>query len=145
VEIDTDNSDGKLIPYLTANVKFLVAERKDVLLVPNAALRWAPVPNQVAPELRRQPQKSKGGKSGKMKAQGSEGQENSPQGTLWIVKGSYVQPVKVSLGPSDGALTEVQGSGLREGMAVVVAEQQKGNDVAGTASPFTPKLFRGGK
>ena len=42
VEVITDNSDGKLLPYLTANVRFMVNERKNVLLVPNAALRWKP-------------------------------------------------------------------------------------------------------
>ena len=42
VEIITDNSSGKLLPYLTANVTFIVGERKNVLLVPNAALRWTP-------------------------------------------------------------------------------------------------------
>jgi HlyD family secretion protein len=42
VEVTTDNSDGKLLPYLTANVKFETARAEDALLVPNAALRWAP-------------------------------------------------------------------------------------------------------
>ena len=44
VEVTTDNSDGLLLPYLTANVKFLVNERHEVLLVPNAALRFTPAP-----------------------------------------------------------------------------------------------------
>ena len=41
VEDLTDNSSGRLLPYLTANVKFEVARRDDVLIVPNAALHWA--------------------------------------------------------------------------------------------------------
>ena len=40
VEVTTPNNDLKLLPYLTANVKFIVDERKGVELVPNAALRW---------------------------------------------------------------------------------------------------------
>ncbi|MGB9626865.1 MAG: efflux RND transporter periplasmic adaptor subunit, partial [Phycisphaerae bacterium] len=52
VEINTDNSDGTLLPYLTANVKFEVTQRKNVLMVPNAALRWIPGPTQVAPDAR---------------------------------------------------------------------------------------------
>ena len=43
VEIITDNSDGRLLPYLTANVQFELDRRSDVLLVPNAALRWTAV------------------------------------------------------------------------------------------------------
>ena len=42
VEVTTDNSAGRLLPYLTANLKFQVGERNEVLLVPNAALRWQP-------------------------------------------------------------------------------------------------------
>ena len=42
VEVMTDNSDGKLLPYLTANVQFELSRSTDVLLVPNAALRWFP-------------------------------------------------------------------------------------------------------
>jgi HlyD family secretion protein len=42
VEIVTDNSDLKLLPYLTANVRFIVAQKDGVLAVPNAALRWSP-------------------------------------------------------------------------------------------------------
>ncbi len=49
VEVITDNSDGKLLPYLTANAKFMVSNRPNVLLVPNAALRWIPQAEQVAP------------------------------------------------------------------------------------------------
>lgn len=42
VEVVADNSDELLLPYLTASVSFEVSQRKDVLLVPNAALRWSP-------------------------------------------------------------------------------------------------------
>src|SRR5437763_1290261 len=55
VEIVTDNSDGTLLPYLTANVGFNVAKHENVLLVPNAALRWSPSDaDQVAPDVRSQ-------------------------------------------------------------------------------------------
>jgi len=53
VEVITENSDGKLIPYLTANAQFELSRRTNVLLVPNAALRWFPSqPEQVAPGYR---------------------------------------------------------------------------------------------
>ena len=42
VVVVTDNSDGKLLPYLTANLQFEVDPHHDVLKVPNAALRWKP-------------------------------------------------------------------------------------------------------
>jgi HlyD family secretion protein len=143
VEINTDNRDGKLIPYLTANVKFLIAEHKKVLLVPNAALRWTPQPDQIVSGFQPQSKKGGGGKSGEKKSP-PEGKDGGPAGTLWTPQGSRVRPVKVSLGPSDGSLTEVQGPELQEGMQVVVAGQQKGGETAGgSSSPFAPQLFRG--
>ena len=39
VEVITDNSSGRLLPYLTANVQFELDRRSNVFLVPNAALR----------------------------------------------------------------------------------------------------------
>jgi HlyD family secretion protein len=52
VVVETDNSDLKLLPYLTANLRFEVDHRKSVLLVPNAALRWKPRTQQMAPDVR---------------------------------------------------------------------------------------------
>jgi HlyD family secretion protein len=143
VEVNTDNTDGKLLPYLTANLKFMVAERKNVLLVPNAALRWAPRPEQIVAAFRQSPKKERGGQGG---AQGTKpGQEGKPEaarGTLWLPQGDQVQPLKVKVGLTDGTLTEVNNPELKAGMQVVVAEVEKGAETAGSASPFTPQLFR---
>jgi HlyD family secretion protein len=43
VVIAVDNPGGRLLPGMTANVKFVVAEKPSVLKVPNAALRFRPV------------------------------------------------------------------------------------------------------
>ena len=52
VVVDTDNSDLRLLPYLTANLSFQVEQHTNVLKVPNGALRWKPRPQMVAPEYR---------------------------------------------------------------------------------------------
>ena len=52
VVVETDNSDLRLLPYLTANVSFEVEQHPNVLKVPNGALRWKPRPQLVAPEYR---------------------------------------------------------------------------------------------
>ena len=44
VEVNTDNSDGRLLPYLSATVNFEVARHENVLTVPNTALNWTPPP-----------------------------------------------------------------------------------------------------
>ena len=40
VEVNTENPDRLLLPYLTANVRFVARQETNALLVPNAALRW---------------------------------------------------------------------------------------------------------
>ncbi len=52
VVVAFDNSERKLIPYLTANLQFEVDEHKNILTVPTAALRWKPKAEQIVPGLR---------------------------------------------------------------------------------------------
>ena len=52
VVVDVDNTDGKLLPYMTAKLQFEVARRPNVLLVPNQALRWRPTWEQISPAAR---------------------------------------------------------------------------------------------
>jgi len=137
VEVNTDNSDGRLLPYLTANVKFLVSERKGVLLAPNASLRWTPTQEQVAPQFRGVGQAAEGDKT--------VGGEGKTRRVLWLPKGNRVKPLAVFAGVTDGAQTEVQGEGLKEGLQVVVGEEEKeSGKSAESSSPFTPQIFRGG-
>jgi HlyD family secretion protein len=144
VEVNTDNSDGRLLPYLTANLKFLVSERQNVLLVPNSALRWAPQADQVAPEGRGKRRTSSGGERqpGDRSGPGAGG-EGQVRGTVWVPEGSLVRAIFVQVGLTDGSFTEVQGEGLQEGTLVVVGEQQQKEAGGSTStSPFTPQLFQ---
>src|SRR6202051_2140537 len=53
VEVNTENPQNLLLPYLTANVHFVVQKEVDALLVPNMALRWRPASlAEVAPDAR---------------------------------------------------------------------------------------------
>lgn len=137
VEVLTDNATGKLLPYLTANLKFLLDSRNGVLLVPNAALRWIPLPEQVAPGYRETPAKG----SKRPGPSGEDGRQESSQRVVWIQEGSYVRPVSVRVGLSDGTTSEVQGDHLKEEMAVVVGHETKDDARPQTASsPFTPQF-----
>ncbi|MDP2045544.1 MAG: efflux RND transporter periplasmic adaptor subunit [Deltaproteobacteria bacterium] len=145
VEIITDNSNGKLLPYLTANVTFIVGERKDVLLVPNAALRWTPQVSQVAPEFRGNPEKAPGAEApAQAKVPAKAGKEEQARGAVYVPQGTLVRPVYVNLGLSDGSQMEVESRELKEGTPLVVGEmesQSAGKPGAG-GSPFTPQLRR---
>jgi HlyD family secretion protein len=169
VVITTDNSDLKLLPYLTADVKFEVDDRKDVLLVPNAALRWQPKPNQIAPDTRGLeplPEKSRGkvaanleqssGRPSESKDQRTNGGSNTgdsagsgkaptERGTLWLKDGEFVRPIEVRAGPTDTINTEVSGPDLSEGMEVVIGEVRDRGGADATTNPFAPQMFRGNR
>lgn len=49
VIVDVDNSDGSLLPGMTASAEVLVSERRDVVRLPNAALRYRPPDENASP------------------------------------------------------------------------------------------------
>jgi HlyD family secretion protein len=143
VAINTNNEDRKLLPYMTANVQFLVSEKQNVLKVPNAALRWRPQPQEVAPAYRDECLHS----SRRSQSPGGDKQaekERHEHGMLWVKEGRFVRPIEVRPGLSDGVSTEITGKDVEEGMQVVIREVQAGSEAA-SATPFTPQLFGGGR
>ncbi len=145
VEVVTDNSDGSLLPYLTANVKFLVNERRDVLMAPNAALRYTPRPDLIAAALKRE-----GGDAGPKPSvpasAPSGGAAHGHQPVVWIAQGGLARPVRVETGLTDGTMTEIRGGELKDGAAVVVGDETEDADGSGSGvSPFAPRLFSGSR
>lgn len=131
VEVITDNSSGKLFPYLTANAQFIVSDSNNVLLVPNSALCWTPNTQEVASEFRTASEKA------------PEANQASSAGVVWVQQGSFVRPINVKLGPTDGTKTEVLGDEIKEGMKVVLGRQQQKTADTGTTNPFVPQVRRG--
>jgi HlyD family secretion protein len=153
VVVSTDNFDGKLLPYMTANLDFEIDRHPNALRVPNAALRWQPAPQQVAPDVRADFVKSmkaaSGASSGGAPAGGAPGgkppekeKDGHDRGRVWIEDGQFVRPIKVRIGLSDGAMTEITGGDLEEGTPVVIGETHDNNSGGGTTNPFTPQMFR---
>ncbi len=144
VEVNTENPQKILLPYLTANVRFLVRKESNVFLVPNAALRWSPsAMAQVSPDARswspaNQDQSDPPGKSQPSK------QDKSPEErpkTLWLKEGEFVRPVEVKVGASDGLNTAVEADTLRDGQEVVTGESVEAPQPA-TKNPFLPVMRR---
>jgi HlyD family secretion protein len=136
VEIITDNRSGRLLPYLSANVQFELNRRRDVLLVPVAALRWEPSPEQVAPSYRKTPTAGD--------AQNRTAVDTGRSGTLWIPDGEQVRPLQVRLGPTDGAMTAIEGDQLTEGLEIVIGQQDQTAVRSDTTNPFAPRVPRRG-
>jgi HlyD family secretion protein len=145
VVVSAANPYLKLLPYLTADVKFEVENRKNVLLVPNAALRFEPKPEQIVP--RAEPSTGDRAQSGKARPQHDkeEPESRSDVGTVWLQKGHFLESLQVELGQSDGVHTEISGPGVQAGLEVVVGEQRADVDTSDVNNPFGPPKFRGRK
>jgi HlyD family secretion protein len=127
VVVAIDNRDGRLKPYLTADVHFETGRKDDVLMVPNAALRWFPQPDQVSPSaiddyLQLQQLRAGTGRASNRK-------RTVPLSVVWVEDGEgRVRPIRVTVGITDGLHTEVSSPELEEGLSVVTGGGQRLHD-----------------
>ncbi len=140
VIVGAENPDLHLFPGMTANVVFEVARRRDVLKVPNAALRFRPPDEDrkstgtVAVRGAQSPKPaesnhlahsglSKGrrrpsswgtplAEAAHGRTQGHRDTTGRSRGTVWVPDGTGhgLRPVEVDLGISDGSFTELLSS-----------------------------------
>ncbi|MCL4850780.1 MAG: efflux RND transporter periplasmic adaptor subunit, partial [Bryobacteraceae bacterium] len=120
--VEVANPDLKLKPGMTANVTAIVAQREDVLSVPNAALRFRP--------------ESAGGEDAQKPARAG-------YQTVWKVTGEGLVPVSVRTGLTDGISSEIVSGELSEGDRVAAAS----SNGAGRASAQAParSIFQAGR
>ena len=126
VEIDTENPDRLLLPYLTANVEFITGSANDALVVPSRAIRFRPSGTAVP--------------------------EGEAQMVVWLApdqQGGKPRPVPVRLllnNGADAAIEPLESGALAEGVHVVtheiaVTSKTPVNDDNGESSnPFLPKM-----
>jgi HlyD family secretion protein len=119
--IDVANPDLKLRPGMTANVTFIYAEKDDVLRVPNAALRF-----RASPDLLASLGKSDGARANGAQARGGSGGEGRgrrdeapDKRRIWVLREGQPEVVPVTVGVSDGSLTEIASDRVREGDQVI--------------------------
>jgi HlyD family secretion protein len=135
VVVDVDNRDGALKPGMTATTRIVKAERDNVLMLPEQALRFRP--EGVAGERagggpRRSDRPNTGGSS-----------DGTRRGRAWILRDGKPTAVPLAVGLEDGTAAEITKGELAEGDQVVVAEATtatKGGPGAGQA----PRFFQPG-
>ncbi len=141
VEVDANNSNGRLLPYMTANVEFTVKEDRNVLRAPNAALRWSPsLASEVAPDARSKwkPADATDAPSNMGEAPPKRSAKREDRrAVVWIKEGEFVRPVDVTLGPTDSSFTEISGENVKEGMEIVTGEIIDANS-GDERDPFLP-------
>lgn len=139
VRVAVDNPDQQLLPGMTAYVNIGVAQRREALLVPNAALRFkladaardkegerpaggsgGPGSGAQPPAGGGQPPGAGGGSGARMK------KRDGSSGTVHVLRDGQLQPVAVQLGITDNRNTEVIGGELAPGDKVAVGENSNG-------------------
>jgi HlyD family secretion protein len=98
--VDVANPKLQLKPGMTATITATVAEAQDVLMVPNAALRFRPADAPPA------------------------GRRSVP--VIWKDNNGQLEGVTVKVGMSDGLVTEVQTDALNEGDRIATASAAPG-------------------
>jgi HlyD family secretion protein len=149
VVVSFENPDRKVLPYMTANLRFDVERADNVLQVPNTALRWKPKLEQVVPELREKMapllvEKDDKDPSSEKKPETKEtsklGKTVDLAGRVWIRDGLFVRPIEVQKGVTDGTVTEVSGADLKDKLEIVIGEKTP-EEINEATNPFVPKFF----
>jgi HlyD family secretion protein len=136
VLLSVDNGELLLKPGMTASVEIVTAEFKDVLIVPNKALRFSPPkasqfrgpPGGGVPLLRKA-QSSKDNAADAGDPVKKLGRIGGNEGILWIPAKTPLgeaNPVKVEKIATDGILTAIQSTDIREGDAIIVEQADPG-------------------
>jgi HlyD family secretion protein len=126
--LEVDNTDLSLRPGMTASATITSTERRDVLLVPNTALRFTPsqagtsaaaatagggIMSSLMPRMPR---------GGARKAAGGSGTSRQ----VWALQDGAAKAVAVTPGISDGRMTEITAGELQAGMLVITDQRASG-------------------
>jgi HlyD family secretion protein len=119
--LSVDNADLSLRPGMTATAEITVQKLQNVLLVPNAALRFSP------PTTEAKSSGNGGGLLGMLLPRRHRPSSNNRRKDLggrhqrvWVLQDGGPVAVAVTVGASDGQQTEVQSKELKPGTAVLV-------------------------
>ena len=157
VIIAVDNPDMALRPSMTANVTIDVAIARDVLRIPNAALRFRPEESEgTAPAAsggsseERAARGAGSGPSGAARqfdrsAGGGRAARRSGQTVYTIAspQAADPKPVEIKPGITDGRFTQVASGDLREGQLVVVGTVTTKADASAGRNPMAPGMPAG--
>jgi HlyD family secretion protein len=150
--LEVDNPDHKLKPGMTANVTFVYAERKNVLRIPSAALRFRPPPDLLAAADALPPGQTLSHKKAHKKDKAKDKDKDvavgggaptseaapppadprstaaaRPPRTVWALRGERPVEVPVHIGVADGSRVEVVDGDLREGDVLITDAVSRGD------------------
>jgi len=121
--LNVDNSDLSLRPGMTATADIIVNKVESTLLVPNAALRFIPPDTEkkapsrggnILTKLFRRPR----GPQARQRKEPAD--KNNKLQQVWTLHEGKLVAVPVSIGVTDGRMTEVTSGDIKPGMSLVV-------------------------
>ena len=145
-----DNKDFILKPGMTANVRFLVSHKENVIIIPNMAMRFRP-PDQKdeAEELLRRERSRVAAPVGMRRTSraggiGGGGARGNRRVTIYVLKDNKAQPMEVQVGITDGTRSEVLAGELNENDPVIIgmSSAAAASEESGIANPFQPQPRR---
>jgi HlyD family secretion protein len=140
VVVAVDNADQSLLPGMTAYVSIIIAQRKDVVMVPNAALRFRPADSASRTDKPGANNKSQEGRQGGRQEgrQDERKQERNkpdatPMGTVYILENGQPKATRIAVGITDNRNSEVLSGELREGAIVILEDRQPSSKKSGSS------------
>ena len=133
VVVKAANPDLKLLPGMTAAISFQVDERKDVVKIPNSALRFYPLPKQVRKEdvpilegtqLKDDEQEAQQSETTLSAEERAENRRKRNRRHVWVEEGDFLKAVEVVVGLTDSQFTEMVSGSLKAGDKLVIGVQQ---------------------
>ena len=138
VVISVDNTEKILLPGMTAYVNIMITKHDNVMLTPNAALRFKPKQDDSqASSGSSADAKNHGQHGGKKKP----GQEDLSSGKVYVIRDGKLTPIRISLGISDGRFTEFTSKDIKLNDQVIVGENQANDTNSPSASSMKFRMF----
>lgn len=119
--LTVDNAGLRLRPGMTATAEITVDEIENALLIPNEALRFAPLEDEG---------EGGGGFAGAFVPRIPDAPERdanlgrSAEKRIWILKDKEPREISITVGATDGRFTQVVGGDLTEGLGVIVDQAE---------------------
>jgi HlyD family secretion protein len=142
--IDVDNEDLRLRPGMTATVTIVFAEKKGVLAVPNAALRFHPPSRDAEGAASSSAKPARSARPPRTaSAPGEPRKSRETPRAVYVLRGATPERVEVEVGLSDGTVTEITSGELRDGDQVVVdaVTAGKSGGAPGGSPPRVGRMF----
>lgn len=146
--IEAPNNDLKLKPGMTANINIYTEELNNALLIPAAALKYAP-DAATAKQFKVAPVANQGNFKSKSNPQAANNPRTDSSGNtiqhaaVWLKRGDSLIPKRIETGLTDDVNVQVL-KGLTDNDALIITQQVQSSSAAasGDRSPFMPQRRR---